>query len=78
MILNGSYWFYFGSNGKKTTDTTKTINGKKYRFNEYGAAEYDWYEVTPASASTASSANQFYNLPEECWQAKRLVQSSSK
>ncbi|MGC6176794.1 cell wall-binding protein [Lacrimispora sp. 38-1] len=68
--FNGSYWFYFGSNGKKTTDTTKTINGKKYRFNEYGAAEYDWYEVAPASASTASSANQYYNLPEECWQAK--------
>ncbi|WP_097004863.1 cell wall-binding protein [Lacrimispora amygdalina] len=70
-FFDGSYWFYFRSNGKKLTDTTKTINGKKYRFDEYGAAQYDWYEDAPnASTSTASSSNQYYNLPEQCWQAK--------
>lgn len=68
--FNGSYWFYFGTNGKKLNDTTKTINGKKYRFNEYGAAESEWYESQTASTSTASSANQYYNLPEESWLAK--------
>lgn len=38
------YWFYFKTDGKKITDTdSKTINGKKYRFNEYGAAQFEWY-----------------------------------
>ncbi len=66
--FEGAYWFYFGSNGKKIKDTTKTINGKKYRFNENGAAESEWYET--ASASTSSSADQYYNLPDQCWLAK--------
>lgn len=69
--FDGSYWFYFGSNGKKIDDTTKTINGRKYRFDEYGATLYDWYELDKSTASTASSAdNLYYNLPEECWLAK--------
>lgn len=29
-------WIYFGSNGKKVTDTIKTINGVKYQFDENG------------------------------------------
>lgn len=66
--FDGTYWFYFGNNGKKMKDTSKTINGKKYRFNEYGAAESEWYEK--ASAATASNPNQYYNLPEQSWLAK--------
>ena len=66
--FNGTYWFYFGSNGKKTKETTKTINGLKYRFNENGAAESEWY--AKASTSAASGSNLYYNLPEQCWLAK--------
>ena len=62
-----AYWFYFGSNGKKYTDTTKTINGKKYRFDENGAAENRWYNV--ASSSTASNGHMYYNEPEQSWLA---------
>ncbi len=33
------YYFYFGTNGKKTADKdSKKINGRKYRFDENGAA----------------------------------------
>jgi glucan-binding YG repeat protein len=70
---DGSYWFYFGTNGKKTMDTTKTINGRKYRFRDDGATIYDWYTLgTPSTAtpSTAGSDDLYYNLPTECWLAK--------
>ena len=60
--FDGTYWFYFGTNGKKIKDTTKTINGLKYRFNENGAAESEWY--AKASTTTASGSNLYYNLPE--------------
>lgn len=65
--FDDAYWFYFGSNGKKVSDTTKTINGRKYRFDENGAAENRWYEV--ASPSTVSNGHLYYNEPEECWLA---------
>ena len=48
------YWFYFKSNGKKTVDTTKKINGKKYRFTENGNAIFNWY-ATPSEATPASA-----------------------
>ncbi|WP_313074850.1 cell wall-binding protein [Lacrimispora sp.] len=66
--FDGKYWFYFGANGKKMKDTSKTINGRKYRFNEFGAAESEWYEK--ATSATATNANQYYNLPEQSWLAK--------
>lgn len=65
--FDGTYWFYFGSNGKKLTDTTKTINGRKYRFREEGNAEFNWY--LKASSSNASDSNIYYNQPDQCWQA---------
>lgn len=65
--FDGYYWFYFGTNGKKVTDTTKTINGRKYRFREEGNAEFNWY--LKASSSTASESNIYYNEPDQCWQA---------
>lgn len=59
------YWFYFQSNGKKVKDTDqKTINGRKYRFNEYGAAIFEWF-ADPALSS--SSTGLYYNSEEECW-----------
>ena len=63
--FDGTYWFYFGTNGKKLKDTTKTINGLKYLFDENGAAQSEWQETT-ASTSTA----KYYNLPEQTWLAK--------
>lgn len=62
------YWFYFKSNGKKTVDTTKKINGKKYRFTENGNAVFNWY-ATPseATASSATSSNMFYSQPSDSW-----------
>lgn len=66
--FDGTYWFYLGTNGKKVKDTTKTINGRKYRFKDNGAAEYQWYEM--ASTNTASASNLYYNLPTQCWLAK--------
>lgn len=67
-LFDGYYWFYFKSNGKKTQDTTKKINGKKYRFRENGNAVFTWYTV--ASTSTASESNMHYSQPDECWQSE--------
>ena len=39
---DGEAWYYFGSKGKKTTDSKK-INGKTYYFDEDGKMEYGWY-----------------------------------
>ncbi len=40
-------WFWFKSSGKRQTDkTNKTINGRKYGFDEYGRMIADWYTST--------------------------------
>ena len=51
-------WFYFKSNGKKVkaengdTQKSKTINGKKYEFDQYGAMTAEWsLDVDTASTS---------------------------
>ena len=63
------YWFYFQSTGKKVTDNDrKTINGRKYRFDEYGAAEFEWY-ADPGLASDSNSGGLYYNSEEQCWLA---------
>ena len=75
------YWFYFQSNGKKVkydpsvtaakaSDPehpmkTKTINGKKYGFDENGRMSFEWTQISSynntASVSTASAvANYSY------------------
>lgn len=66
--FDGTYWFYFNSNGKKLSDTTKKINGKNYRFEENGNAVFNWYMT--ASSSTASNGSLYYNQPEQCWRAQ--------
>jgi glucan-binding YG repeat protein len=55
-------WFWFKSSGKKQTNKdNKTINGKKYGFDEYGRMIADWYtkDATPVdSDATESGASQ--------------------
>ena len=46
-------WFYFKASGKKVKDQTgKTINGRKYGFDEYGRMNAGW--VTQATTSNTS------------------------
>ena len=40
---DGDHWYYFGSKGKKTTESKK-IAGKTYYFNEDGEMQDGWYE----------------------------------
>lgn len=62
------YYFYFREeNGKRVQDTTRTINGQKYSFDEYGAMDYEWTMATDsiASLSTATaSVYQFFNYED--------------
>lgn len=62
------YWFYFQSNGKKVVADadkdlkTKTINGKKYGFDQNGRMTFEWTKTgsySNASTSTASGAANF-------------------
>lgn len=65
------YWFYFSSNGKKTSDDdSKKINGRKYSFDENGTAHFEWYNApgtASSSSASSSSANKYYNTEEQCW-----------
>lgn len=61
------YWFFFANNGKKTKDNdNKKINGRKYRFDEYGAAHFEWYN-NPGAASGSNAVNKFYSTEDKCW-----------
>ena len=69
-------WFYFKSSGKKeylkdgkTFKGNKTINGRKYGFDEYGRMVADWYtDETYATASdedaTDSSGDKIQGNPD--------------
>ena len=51
-------WFWFKSNGKKQTDKdSKTINGKKYSFDEHGRMNAEWiiWDASPTDATASSS-----------------------
>ena len=59
-----SRWFYFRSNGKKVkasdgdVQKSKTINGKKYEFDQYGAMTAEWsLDVESASDNGVRSGN---------------------
>ena len=72
-------WFYFKTNGKKMTDEKgKTINGKKYSFDEDGRMNAEWvnWSTTPneATDSTATTSQgnaeytkgfRYYGSPED-------------
>ncbi len=49
-------WFYFKASGKKEKNQTgKTINGRKYGFDEYGRMNAGW--ITTATASNTKAAD---------------------
>ena len=59
-----SRWFYFQSNGKKVkasdgdAQKSKTINGKKYEFDQYGAMTAEWsIDVDKASKNNNRASN---------------------
>lgn len=63
---NQTRWFYFKSNGKKmANEKGKTINGKKYGFDEHGRMNAEWViydadpttEVTTVKRATLASAS---------------------
>ena len=66
-------WFYFQTSGKKVKADeddvadndqaikTKTINGQKYGFDEYGRMIGDWYSEEAGSSSTASQGVASYS-----------------
>ena len=58
------YWFYFNANGKKAADTKKTINGRKYYFEEYGNARFSWYAT---SSNTSVATPSFYSPIQDSW-----------
>ncbi len=56
-------WFYFKSNGKKvqsdSSDDTKekTINGKKYAFDQYGAMVAEWsLDIAKATSNLGTNS----------------------
>ena len=70
-----SRWFYFKSNGKKvyssSTDETKdkTINGKKYTFDQYGAMVAEW-SLDKAKASSNLATSNFTDVEKTGSSAK--------
>ena len=58
-------WFYFNpSNGKMVKDNdSKTINGNKYAFDEYGVMISGWDDVSSPSAKT----EKYFNGETEGW-----------
>ena len=84
-------WFYFKSNGKKIFaedgDRTKdkTINGKKYAFDQYGAMVAEWSldsddekEASDNVGHYAASTNQTVASVSEAWQGKGNYAQYSK
>ena len=84
-------WFYFKSNGKmiksdegdRTKD--KTINGKKYAFDQYGAMVAEWSldsddekDASDNVGHYAASTNQTVASVSEAWQGKGNYAQYSK
>lgn len=66
------YWFWFKSNGKKYTaeagtevKLNKTINGKKYGFDERGVMAYTWTLATSDNTASASNNWRYFSNPED-------------
>lgn len=68
-------WFFFKSSGQKQIDkTNKTINGKKYGFDQYGRMIADWHVATVEDANkdlksegyaTDADSRKTYNYARE-------------
>ena len=88
-------WFYFQSNGKKVkadsakgdTQKSKTINGKKYEFDQHGAMTAEWSldvdEVTdsngnnPATKGNAAESVEYARYAQE-WRYFNSVEDGSR
>ncbi|MDR1547316.1 MAG: cell wall-binding protein [Hungatella sp.] len=56
---NQTRWFYFKDNGKKVTkENGKTINGRKYSFDEHGRMNAEWviFDATPTTSEKATGS----------------------
>ncbi len=67
-----NYWFYFQANGKKVEGTgeklkQKTINGKKYGFNEFGKMVYEWEVVATRNDANSTKVENYayFSDPED-------------
>lgn len=69
--FDGTYWFYFDSNGKKTTSAKKKINGITYRFNtEDGHMLTGWAATDsdiPSSGSEVVHMNDSGTMAKKSW-----------
>ena len=65
-----AYWYYFGSNGKalkgKSTLKPKTIDGKKYIFNENGQMCTGWVKEDSGTVNTDEDSNPFADALYYC------------
>ena len=73
-----NYWFYFNpSNGKKyaaddaTKYAIKTINSKKYAFNENGVMQDGWTDSVSTPDTATVSKYQYYNGGDEGWRLQK-------
>lgn len=74
-----NYWFYFNpSNGKKyaaddaTKYAIKTINSKKYAFNEMGVMQDGWTDTLATDAEVATITEyQYFNGGDEGWRLQK-------
>ena len=73
-------WFYFGSNGKKVKaddgdlEKEKTINGRRYAFDEYGAMIAEWsldvdeindrFDTASANSALGNTGDAYYDLDD--------------
>ena len=86
-----SRWFYFQSNGKKVQakdgdlQKSKTINGKKYEFDQYGAMTAEWsLDVEAASTNgtrdgySTSATNSVSAKYAEQWRYFNSVEDGSR
>lgn len=64
-----TYWFWFGSNGKKVSGATKKINGKSYIFKADGSMDTDWVASpsTPAQPSAVTYLNGDGAVRKKTW-----------
>lgn len=53
--FDGTYWFYFDSNGKKTTSAKKKINGITYSFNTTDGHMLTGWAATDSNIATAGN-----------------------
>lgn len=58
-------WFYFNSNGKKVANETgKTINGRKYAFDQYGRMVAQWRMNAEPAKNVASDSSALASMPQ--------------